>query len=159
MSQFSWGATFILEGFARLAAAEGRPERALRLAGATEKLRRVLGVEIGPLGEAAFRRSLKPAWQALPEDGASAAWESGRTMTFDHPGHLPCVPRGLLQIQTTFESQLTSGVPAEIITDHVDACLSSSSGLLLRLQMGHGSDTAFSGRFQQFYLQWETEAG
>lgn len=83
LAQFSWGATFMLEGFARLATAEGQAARALRLAGATDTLRRTFGVAIGPLGEAAFERSLEPAWQALGDEEATAAWEQGRTMALE----------------------------------------------------------------------------
>ena len=81
--EFPWGATYTLEGFARLAAAQGQAARALRLAGATDALRQTYGVAIGPIGEAAFERSIEPAWRALDEDNGKAAWEEGRAMTLD----------------------------------------------------------------------------
>jgi predicted ATPase len=81
--RFPWGATYTLEGFARLAAAEGEAARALRLGGATAALRRNYGVSIGPSSETLFRRSLEPAWQALAEDEGSSVWAEGREMTLE----------------------------------------------------------------------------
>lgn len=81
--QFPWGATYTLEGFARLAAAEGHMLRALRLGGATTALRRTYGVSIGPSRQAAFERGLEPVWQALGEKKGRAAWEEGRTTTLE----------------------------------------------------------------------------
>ena len=83
LAQFPWGATFMLEGFARLATAEGQAARALRLAGATNALRRTFGVAVGLIGEAAFERSMEPAWRALDEQEAIAAWEKGRNTTLE----------------------------------------------------------------------------
>jgi tetratricopeptide (TPR) repeat protein len=81
--QFPWGATYMLDGFARLAAAEGEAVRALRLGGATTALRQTYGVTIGPTGQGAFRRSLEPAWRALGEEAGETAWEEGRSMTLE----------------------------------------------------------------------------
>ena len=78
-----WGATYTVEGFARLAAAEGEAELALRLGGATAALRRTYGVSIGPGSETLFRRSLRPAWQALTEEEGRTAWAEGRKMTLE----------------------------------------------------------------------------
>ncbi len=83
LTRFPWGATYTLEGFARLAAAEGEAERALRLGGATAALRRTYGVSIGPSSETLFRRSLQPAWQALAEDEGRSVWAEGRKMTLE----------------------------------------------------------------------------
>jgi predicted ATPase len=80
---FAWGATYTLEGFARLATAEGQPVRALLLGGATAALRRTFGVAIGPTRQAYFRRSLEPAWRALDDEEGKTAWEKGRTMTLE----------------------------------------------------------------------------
>ena len=83
LAQAPWGASYALEGFARLAALEGQAARALRLGGATAALRQTYGVALGPSQQAAFRRALEPAWQALREEEATAAWEQGRTMTLE----------------------------------------------------------------------------
>ena len=80
--QFPWGATYTLDGFARLAAAEGEAVRALRLGGATTALRQTYRVTIGPTGQDAFRRSLEPAWRALGEAGETA-WADGLAMTLE----------------------------------------------------------------------------
>ena len=83
MAQFPWSTAVMLEGFARVATGEGRATRALRLAGATDTLRRTYGVSIGPIGDADYVRSLEPAWQALGEEEGKAAWEEGRAMTLE----------------------------------------------------------------------------
>jgi tetratricopeptide (TPR) repeat protein len=53
--RFPWGTTYVLDGFTRLAAAQGEAVRALRLGGATDALRQTYGVTIGPTEQAAFR--------------------------------------------------------------------------------------------------------
>jgi DNA-binding CsgD family transcriptional regulator len=83
VAQSPWGATYMLEGFARLAAAQGQAARGLRLAGATDAHRRAFGVAIGATLQAAFERSQESAWRALDEQEAIAAWEEGRTMTLE----------------------------------------------------------------------------
>jgi non-specific serine/threonine protein kinase len=81
LAQFPWGATYALEGFARLATAEGLAARALRLGGATAALRQTYGVAIGPSRQVAFRRALGPSWQALDKEKCRTAFEEGRAMT------------------------------------------------------------------------------
>ena len=83
LARFPWGATYTLEGFARLAAAEGQALLALRFGGATVALRRTYGVSIGPGSEVLFRRSLLPAWRALTEEVGRSAWEEGSEMTLE----------------------------------------------------------------------------
>jgi tetratricopeptide (TPR) repeat protein len=83
MVHVPWGATYLLDGFTRLAAAQGEAMRALRLGGATDTLRRTYGVTIGPPEQAAFRRRLEPAWRALGEEAGEKAWEEGRAMTLE----------------------------------------------------------------------------
>ena len=81
--QAPWGSPYWLEGFARLASAEGQAARALRLGGATAALRRTYGMSIGLAEQAAFERGLERAWQALGEEEGKAAWEEGRAMTLE----------------------------------------------------------------------------
>jgi predicted ATPase/DNA-binding CsgD family transcriptional regulator len=83
LERLPWGATYTVEGFARLAAAEGKAELALRLGGATAALRRTYGVSIGPGSNTLFRRSLRPAWQALTKEEGRIAWAEGRKMTLE----------------------------------------------------------------------------
>jgi predicted ATPase/DNA-binding CsgD family transcriptional regulator len=81
--RFPWGTTYTLEGFARLAAAEGEAARALRLGGATTALRQTYGVTMGLTGQDAFRRALEPAWRVLGEEAGATAWQEGRSMTLE----------------------------------------------------------------------------
>lgn len=81
--QAPWGSPYWLEGFARLASAEGQAVRALRLGGATAALRRTYGMTIGLAEQAAFERGLERAWQALGEEEGKAVWEEGRAMTLE----------------------------------------------------------------------------
>jgi predicted ATPase/DNA-binding CsgD family transcriptional regulator len=81
--QFPWGTTYVLDGFSRLAAAQGEAARALSLGGATDALRQTYGVTIGPAEQVAFRRRLKPAWRALGPEAGEKAWEEGRAMTVE----------------------------------------------------------------------------
>ena len=102
VTRFPWGATYMLDGYARLAAAQGQAARALRLGGATDMLRQIYGVSIGPRSEALFQRSLRPAWQALGEKEGMAAWEEGRStsleeaiaLALEEPGTTPGSPSG-----------------------------------------------------------------
>jgi DNA-binding CsgD family transcriptional regulator len=81
--QFPFSATYTLEGFARLAAAEGQADRALKLGGATAASRLTFRGSIGPAREATFARGLKPAWEALGEEEGKAAFDEGRAMTLE----------------------------------------------------------------------------
>jgi ATP/maltotriose-dependent transcriptional regulator MalT len=100
LTRFPWGATYVLDGFTRLAAAQGEAKRALRLGGATDALRRTYGVTIGPSERAAFRRRLEPAWHELGDEAGQKAWEEGRAMTLEEamdlalavPGTSPDLP-------------------------------------------------------------------
>ena len=122
LSQFPWGATYWLEGFARLAAAEGQAARALRLGGATVALRRFYGVSIGPSRQAAFGRTLETARKALGENEGEAAWEEGRAMTLEEalgfameePGKKPAPTPGSLLTAREFE---TLALVAEGLSD------------------------------------------
>ena len=74
---------YLLDDCAALAAAEGEPERALHLSGAAAAAHDGIGSQL-PAGERArFDRLLAPAWQALGEPVAVAAWEKGRAMTLE----------------------------------------------------------------------------
>jgi DNA-binding NarL/FixJ family response regulator len=83
-SGFRLGLPETLEGFARLAAAEDQPERALRLAGAAAALREAMGTPLPPFWAADLERSLEPARQALSAEAWAAAWAAGRAMPLAH---------------------------------------------------------------------------
>jgi predicted ATPase/serine/threonine protein kinase len=71
------GIARLLECFACSAAAQSKPERSLRLAGAAAALRHVLGAPLPPAEQAQLEKSLEPAREALTNTAASAAWLEG----------------------------------------------------------------------------------
>lgn len=75
------GVVSVLESSALLAAVQGRPARALRLAGAARELRRTL--DAPPAGEIAdLDAKLQVARQVLDEPGADTAWQAGRLLSW-----------------------------------------------------------------------------
>src|SRR5262249_16118223 len=72
---------YLLDDFAGLAAAQGRPARALQLAGAATALYVTVGAAISPAERARFDRMLEPARRVLDETEQLAAWEQGYAMT------------------------------------------------------------------------------
>ena len=71
----------LLRGLADLAAAEGRPAQALRLAGAAERLVEAAGVPAGRLDLADAAGRLAACRAAVGEAAAAAAWAAGRALT------------------------------------------------------------------------------
>lgn len=78
-----WAINFMLDAFAGLAAHQGQPERALRLAEAGEALREAVGIVHPSVTQAWVDELLNPAFQALDEDQAAAAKATGRAMTLE----------------------------------------------------------------------------
>lgn len=76
----SLGFVHILAEFATLAAAEGLPTAALRLAGASSALTQRTGIVVQPHERHRYERWLATARQALGDEAAEAAWEEGRQM-------------------------------------------------------------------------------
>jgi non-specific serine/threonine protein kinase len=74
---------FALEGLAGVAALEGRPRRALVLAGAAEASREAVGRALWPVFARQVERWLAPARAALAAGAAEAAWSEGLAMPFD----------------------------------------------------------------------------
>jgi hypothetical protein len=77
-----WELPRAVEGVARLAAATGRPARALRLAGAAAAMRAALGMTPHPVEQENLDRWLAPARQAL-SPAEQAAWAAGRALTLE----------------------------------------------------------------------------
>ena len=77
------GIARLLEGFACSAAAQRKPERSLRLAGAAAALRQVLGAPLPPAEQAKLERSLEPARQVLANTAAAAVWMEGWAMPLE----------------------------------------------------------------------------
>jgi tetratricopeptide (TPR) repeat protein len=77
------GTLYSLLAFASLAAAEGRPARALRLGGAATQLAGVIGVRLVPTYRTGFERRLATARQALSAEAAAAAWSAGQALSLE----------------------------------------------------------------------------
>jgi tetratricopeptide (TPR) repeat protein len=78
-----WAINFALDGLAGLAAGQGQPEKALRLAGASETLRESAGIRLPPVWQARMERLLEPAREMLDEAGCSATWAEGQAMNLE----------------------------------------------------------------------------
>ena len=73
----------LLERIARLAAAQGDPVRALRLAAATAALREARSTPVPPIQQPELGRTVAAARGALSAEAAAAAWAEGRAMSRD----------------------------------------------------------------------------
>jgi predicted ATPase/DNA-binding CsgD family transcriptional regulator len=81
--QYRWAVPCVLESYARLAAEEGRPARALRLGGAAAMLYPAIGTTLGPAYLDYLQRGWESAWQMLSEEEGAAAYEEGKAMTLE----------------------------------------------------------------------------
>jgi hypothetical protein len=79
-----WVINYTLDSLAGIAANQGDPKRALRLAGASEALRSSMGIIHSPVARAWVDEILKPAWQALEPETANETWAEGLAMTWEH---------------------------------------------------------------------------
>ena len=77
------GIAFVLAHFAALAAAEGRPRRAARLAGAAAEQHALRGGPRSPVLQAHLERLLKQANQGAAGHAHAAAAQEGRAMTLE----------------------------------------------------------------------------
>ena len=77
------GVARALEGSACLAAARGQAERALKLAGAAEQLRRALSSPLQQADQSKLDRNLSQAWGSLKESDGKRAWEEGSAMSIE----------------------------------------------------------------------------
>ena len=71
---------YLIEDYAGLAAAEAKPEKALRLAGFADALRASIGAPLPPSEQARVDHMIAPARQALPESTVTVEWETGRSL-------------------------------------------------------------------------------
>ena len=69
-----------LDTFGHLAIAQGRTERAVKLAGAADRLRATSGTQSWPVEQRTRAQWLASARQTLDETTYQAAWEQGQTM-------------------------------------------------------------------------------
>ncbi len=70
-----------LDSFGHLAATQGQPERAIRLAGAAERLRTISGTHSWPVNERRRTRWITETRRALGETAFHAAWAHGSAAT------------------------------------------------------------------------------
>jgi tetratricopeptide (TPR) repeat protein len=78
------GIARLLDCFAGCAAAEGKPERALHLAGAAAALREKLGAPLPRADQVRLERSLEPAREALPDRDGADIWMEGWAMPLEN---------------------------------------------------------------------------
>ena len=69
-----------LDTFGHLASTQGQTERAVKLAGAAERLRATSGTQSWPVVQRTRAQWLASARQTLDETAYQAAWEQGQTM-------------------------------------------------------------------------------
>ena len=89
----------IMEVGAALAAIQGKPRRALRLAGAAATLRTHLNRPLTATEQATLERRLVPARHALSMEDQAVAWTAGQAMTREQAIAAACV--GLLSTHGT----------------------------------------------------------
>jgi tetratricopeptide (TPR) repeat protein len=78
----------VLERFARLAAAEADPALSVRLLAAAQALRDALGTPRPPNEQPEHKAQLHALRQALGEAAFTAAWDAGRTLSWDQAAAL-----------------------------------------------------------------------
>ncbi len=78
-----WGVAYLLEDIGGLAARQGQAERALRLSGAAETLRGIIGFPLPPAEQAKLDRILEPARRTLGEEAAIAVSNEGKRMSLE----------------------------------------------------------------------------
>lgn len=77
------GIARVLEGCACLALAEGYAARALTLAAAARRLRRLIGASLSQSEQSSLDRSLAPAWKSLSQLEGKVAWTKGSAMSLE----------------------------------------------------------------------------
>jgi predicted ATPase/class 3 adenylate cyclase len=78
-----WMLAYVLDDLGGLAARQGQPERALRLAGAAAALREATGASLSPAEQDLREKILGPARQALGPEMAAAAESQGRNLPLE----------------------------------------------------------------------------
>jgi len=83
---------YLIEDYAGLAAAQARPELALRLAGFAAALREAIGAPLPPAEQARVDRMIAPAREALA-GAAGAEWDAGRALDLEQAIALALEPQ------------------------------------------------------------------
>jgi predicted ATPase/DNA-binding XRE family transcriptional regulator len=80
---FTFDVVICLEGMARVAAVQGKPERAALLLGASAALREEMGTHLTPIARADHDHAVNAARAALGEDAFAPAWDEGHAMPLE----------------------------------------------------------------------------
>jgi predicted ATPase/DNA-binding XRE family transcriptional regulator len=80
---FGFEGVACLEGLARVAAMQGRPERAARLLGTAAARREEMSTSLSPISRADHGHAVEAAREALGEEAFAAAWAVGHAMPLD----------------------------------------------------------------------------
>ena len=80
---FGFEGVACLEGLARVAAMQGRPERAARLLGTAAARREEMGTSLSPISRADHDHAVEAAREVLGEEAFAAAWAVGHAMPLD----------------------------------------------------------------------------
>ena len=78
-----WRVASVLEGLAEAASAMGDHERAARMFGVAEALRKEIGAPLPPCERADYEQAIAAARAGLTEEDLAAAWSEGRAMTYE----------------------------------------------------------------------------
>jgi hypothetical protein len=78
-----WGITWVLEGFAGLAALEDEPERAARLYGVAEAMLESAGTRLDLIDRLGYDQYVATTREQLGEVAFAQAWAEGRAMTLE----------------------------------------------------------------------------
>ncbi len=78
-----WGVTEALEGLAAIAADRDGGTRAIRIAGAADRLRETVNTRPFPADHAVLERSLERLRPTIDDPTWTASWEAGRAMSLD----------------------------------------------------------------------------
>lgn len=80
---FTFDAVICLAGMARVAAVQGKPERAARLLGTSAAQREEMGTPLTPIARTDHDHAVNAARTALGEDAFAAAWAEGHAMPLE----------------------------------------------------------------------------
>jgi predicted ATPase/DNA-binding CsgD family transcriptional regulator len=117
---------FALDGLARLAAAEGQPQRAMRMAGAARAAHERVGTSAGPAYDEYVRRGLEPTRRLLDQAVADREHQRGRALSLDDavdeglrppPGRRPTEGSGDLAVVLSAREAEVLNLAAEGLAD------------------------------------------
>ena len=81
--KYMMGIVVCLAGLAGVAASQGHRERAVRLAGAADRVLQAAGIHLDQFGQGYYDRSIAAARALLSDDAFAAAYAAGQAMPLD----------------------------------------------------------------------------